>query len=269
MHKDRFVDDGGRVLTCDTLSKTGLVKHGFSINRNGISGGIYTSLNLGVYTGDDEKNVRHNFTLFCQDLSIDPNDLVLAQQTHTTNVRVVTEADRGKGFYFHSDFSDVDGLITNERGVALASFCADCTPILLLDPIHHAVGSIHSGWRGTLGKIVQRAVLLMKKEYGTCAEDLLVAMGPSLKQCHFAVDTEVYLAFLEKFRTIALKNTVEKDGKYYIDTDALNRYSLLQVGVQESHISCCALCTYCEENMFYSYRRSGETGRMCAVIELV
>lgn len=268
MHRDGFTYEDGRVLTCDALSATGLVRHGFSVNREGTSTGIFTSLNLGMHTQDDPETVRHNFALFCRDLSVDPCHLVLAQQTHSTNIRSVVPADAGKGLYADSDFTETDGLMTDQPGLALATFYADCTPILLLDPVRHVIASVHSGWRGTLGKIAQRAVLAMRKQYGCRSEDILVAMGPSIKQCHFEVDEDVYFAFLDRFRGEAERCTKRKNEKYYIDTDRLNVHSLLETGVLQGHISVCPLCTYCEEELFFSHRRSGETGRMCAVIEL-
>lgn len=269
MHNGGFTQHGPRTLTCDMLSQNGQVRHGFSLNREGVSAGRFASLNLGVHTKDQKKAVEENFALFCRELSIDPEHLVLAQQTHSTNIRAVTKKDVGKGLYKESDFFETDGLITDEPGVALATFYADCTPILLFDPVTRAIGSVHSGWRGTLGKIVQHAVLALKKHYGSRPEDILVAMGPSIKSCHFEVDADVYYAFAERFRGAVERNTKKLGEKFYINTDALNVQSLLEVGVPESQISICHLCTYCEKDMFFSHRRSGETGRMCAVIELI
>ncbi len=268
MYKDGFTYEGGRVLYCDAFSEIGLVKHGFSTKKKGTSTGIFSSLNLGVHTKDCRENVEQNFSLFCEELSIDSSHLVLSQQVHGTAIYRAGLKDCGKGLYRESDLQEIDGLVTNEPGVALATFYADCTPILFLDPVQKVIASVHSGWRGTVQKIAQRAVMTMMREYGCNSEQILVAMGPSIKQCHFEVDEDVYLEFLLHFHGMAEKSTIKKNGKYYIDTDALNIYSLLQMGISQEHIHTCNLCTYCNEELFFSHRRDGETGRMCAVIEL-
>ena len=105
--------------------------------------------------GDQEENVRENFRRIADAIGFTPEDLVFSDQTHTTNIRVVTEADRGKGFTKPLDYTDVDGLITDVPGLVLATFYADCVPLYFVDPIRKAVGLSHSGWRGTVHKIRQ------------------------------------------------------------------------------------------------------------------
>ena len=269
MHKDGFSYDGHRVISCDALSETGLVRHGFSTKQEGTSSGIFTSLNLGIHTSDAPEAVRQNFSLFCRDIGVDPCRAVFAKQVHSTVVLPVTKKDAGKGFLCPGDLPEADGFVTNDPGVCLATFCADCTPILLLDPVCRVIASVHSGWRGTLGKIVCEAVRLMQTRFGSESKDIIAAIGPSIKQCHFEVDEEVYLQFLGCFGEIAEENTVKKGQKYYIDTDSLNVHSLLGMGVLAQNIHVCKMCTYCEESLFFSYRREGMTGRMSGMIELV
>ncbi|MBE7022578.1 MAG: peptidoglycan editing factor PgeF [Ruminococcaceae bacterium] len=269
MHKQEFSFDGGRVLSCSAFSATGVVRHGFSTRIGGVSTGAFFSLNLGMHTADDAEGVQHNFSLFCRDLAIDPAHLVLSEQVHETVLYKAGRSDCGKGLYKETDLNGVDGLITDEPGVALATFYADCTPILLLDPKRRVIASVHSGWRGTVQKFARKAAFFMQKEYGAKREDILVAIGPSIKACHFEVDEEVYLDFAAAFGTRAERVTRFKDGKYYVDTDALNLGLLQEAGIPRENISVCSLCSYCEEDLFFSHRRSGgNTGRMCAVIEL-
>ena len=108
--------------------------------------------------------------------------MVFSHQTHTANIRKVTKDDWGKGYIKERDYSDVDGLITNEPEVVLTTFFADCVPIFLVDPVKNAIGLVHSGWRGTVGKISQAAILRMQEEYGSRPEDILAAVGPSICQ---------------------------------------------------------------------------------------
>ena len=273
MHNSGFTYHGGRILTCDALQAAGLVHHGFSAKKNGTSSGVFTSLNLGVYTRDDAGAVEKNFSLFCEEAGVDVRALRSLHQVHSAKLITIAKAQTAEAEQTALSFPpqnlpEADGLMTNLPGVPLAVFYADCTPVLLLDPVQRVVAAVHSGWRGTVQKIAQRAVLAMHRQFGTKAEDVLVAMGPSIKQCHFEVDEDVYLEFLLHFGSAAEQFSVFRNGKYYIDTDALNVHSLLQTGVCEEHISVCPLCTYCEKDLFYSYRRDGETGRMCAIIEL-
>ncbi len=267
-HNAGFSYDGHRIITCDALTMAGGVRHGFSTRLEGISSGIYSSLNLGVNTDDEREKVRCNFALLSQDVGISVSQLVLARQIHSTRVYHVKQADAGKGLLHKSDLPEVDALITNQTGVCLATFYADCTPILFFDPVKRVIASVHSGWRGSLGQIARQAVISMEETYGCHPADILAAMGPSIKQCHFEVDEDVYLKFVDVFGEVATQNTKRKEQKYYIDTDALNVHTLLASGLLREHISVCPDCTYCDEKRFFSHRREGSTGRMCAVIAL-
>jgi len=270
MNKNGFCYDGGRVITCTAFSQTGIVHHGFSTRIGGVSAGAFSSLNLGMHTQDDKDNVQDNFRIFCRDISVDVHNLVLSQQVHETELYQADRDDCGKGLYCESDLQGIDGLITDKPGVALATFYADCTPILLLDPKRKVIASVHSGWRGTVGKFARKAALYMQKAYGSKREDILAAIGPSIKQCHFEVGEEVYLDFAAAFGSRVERVTTFKDDKYYIDTDALNVQLLLEAGLSFENIHVCPLCSYCEEELLFSHRRdSGSTGRMCAVIELL
>ena len=269
MNKSGFSYDGLRVLTCDALTETGLIRHGFSTRKGGESKGKFSGLNLGRFTLDDRETILENYRLFCDDLGICPEHLVLPKQVHSKRVLAVTAQDAGKGLFRESDLPDVDALITNEPGVCLATFYADCTPILLLDPVKKVIASVHSGWRGTLQKITGEAVLCMQERYGSNPAHVLAAMGPSIKQCHFEVDEDVYLAFGEEFPELIDKCTLKKGQKFHIDTDALNVDTLQRAGLLTGHIFRCGDCTYCESETYFSHRREGSTGRMCAVIELI
>ncbi len=263
-------NNGVSIYKNKMLERYNFVNHAFSTRIGGVSKNAYSSLNLGVNTDDDKRDVLNNFKLFAEAIGTDVSKMVLSHQVHSANIRVVGKEDCGKGILRESDIKEVDGLITAEKGIVLATFYADCTPLLVLDTKNHVIASVHSGWRGTLSKIAQKAVLKMKDEFNSSPSDLICVTGPSIKQCHFEVGEEVYYEFKAEFGKITDKCTTFKNNKYYINTDALNYESLTNVGVSKENIDICPICTYCNKDMFFSHRGDGgKTGRMCAVIELI
>ena len=188
--------DGVEYLSYPLLEKTGMVNHGFSTRIGGVSEGVCSSMNLSFARGDKEEAVRENFRRIAAALDVKVENMVFSKQTHTTNVRVVTEEDRGKGTVKPLDYDQVDGLVTNIPGFCLATFYADCVPLFFVDPVQKAIGLSHSGWRGTVGKIGKITVETMRKEYGTDPADVLAAVGPSICQKCYEVSEDV----IEQFR---------------------------------------------------------------------
>ena len=152
------------------LTACGAVKHIFSTRIGGVSGGVYAGMNMSFNGGDSRDNVLKNYEILCGAVNIDIKDLVLSRQTHTNNVREVTEADRGTGI-FKDSFCDVDGLITDRAGVALVTQYADCTPLLFCDPVKRVIATSHAGWRGTVKEIGAVTVKKMVNDYGCKAEN--------------------------------------------------------------------------------------------------
>ena len=136
--------NGVRYLQFPALMKPEVCRHLFSTRIGGVSEGDLGSMNLSYTRGDKPENVDENFRRIADILNCSLNDFVLSHQTHTTNVRVVTEADKGKGITKERDYEDVDGLITNVPGVVLSTFYADCVPLYFLDPVRKAIGLSHS-----------------------------------------------------------------------------------------------------------------------------
>ena len=180
-------------LSYPLLEKTGVVKHGFSTRIGGVSEGIYSSMNLSFTRGDDENAVRENYRRMAHALDVKEDSFVLAAQTHTTNVHKVTLDNR------YENLQDVDGLITDVPGICLVTSYADCVPLYFVDPIHRAIGLSHSGWRGTVGKIGEATLRKMADEYGTRAEDVIAAIGPSICQDCYEVSEDVIDKFREAF----------------------------------------------------------------------
>ena len=163
-------------LTADTLS--GCV-HCFSTRFGGVSVGALASLNLGTHRGDKPENVRENYRILGDAVGFLPEQTVFTKQQHTATIAAATHADCGTGL-LHERVDVCDGLVTNEPGVALVCFAADCTPVLLYDPVARAVGAVHSGWRGTAQGIAARAVERMGALYGSRPENIRAAIGPSI-----------------------------------------------------------------------------------------
>lgn len=243
--------------------------HGFSTRLGGVSKEHLYSMNLSFGRGDLEENVRENFCRIASAIGFRPEQMVFTHQTHTTNVRKVTKEDCGKGFNRERDYQDVDGLITNEPGVVLTTFYADCVPIYLIDPVHKAIGLSHSGWRGTVGKISQETIRKMAEEYGTDPKDLLAAVGPSICQNCYEVRADVIERFQESFdRSHWSELFYEKpNGKYQLNLWRANEILLLEAGIPQKQISVTDLCTCCNPKFLYSHRAShGQRGNLAAFL---
>lgn len=258
-------------LTFPLLEKTGLVKHGFSTRMGGVSEGMFSSMNLSFSRGDREEDVRENFKRMAEALGTDTERMVFSDQTHTANVRVITQEDRGKGIHRPLDYSDVDGLVTNEPGIMLVTFYADCVPIYLVDTKHRVIGLCHSGWRGTVGKISQETLRVMKEHYQTEPEDVIAAIGPSICQDCYEVSRDVVEEVEKSFGGEWMEELAYKkeNGKYQLDLWRANEIALLQAGVPEYQIQTTDICTCCNSDYLFSHRATaGKRGNLAAFLEL-
>lgn len=263
--------EGVPFLVFPGLDETEAVIHGFSTRMGGVSEGMFSSMNLSFARGDEEGRVRENFARLGRAMGLDCRNLVFSDQTHTSNVRVVTEADRGKGFVREKDYRDVDGLVTNVPGLVLATFYADCVPLFLVDPVHRAVGLSHSGWKGTVGKIGKCTVELMKEQYGTRPEDLTAAIGPSICQDCYEVSEDVIGQFQEAFEKTYWKEIFyeKPDGKYQLNLWRANELIFREAGLLPGRILTTDLCTCCNAKLLFSHRASkGKRGNLGAFLML-
>ena len=238
--------------------------HGFTTRLGGVSQGILSSLNIGIHRGDRWENVLKNYEILGNALGFDPKKLVLSHQTHTDTVLPVGKAQAGSGL-FAPELPECDGLITNEPGVALAIFTADCTPILLHDPVTGAVGAVHAGWRGTVASIAGKAVAAMAREFGSEPENIRAAIGPNIGVCCFETDADVPDAILAAFGSEAQPFMIPKGDKYYVNLKEINALVLRRAGVR--HIEISTECTVCQCHRFWSHRvTKGERGSQGAII---
>lgn len=258
-------------LSYPSLEETGMVRHGFSTRLGGVSEGIYASMNLSFSRGDKEAAVQENYRRIARAVGFDWESVVTSDQTHTANVRVVTNQDKGCGLTKPRPYQDVDGMITNEPGITLATFYADCVPLYLLDPVKKAIGLSHSGWKGTVGKIGKATVQAMEREYGTPPKDLIVAIGPSICQDCYEVSEDVIEEFQKAFPREQWDGLFyrKENGKYQLDLWEANRQIFLEAGVKPENISMPNLCTCCNPQLLFSHRASkGKRGNLAAFLAL-
>jgi YfiH family protein len=224
-----------------------------STRHGGVSTGPYESLNLGGSTQDLPENVLENNRRFFQSLNVSFDRVAKSHQVHGDAILEVTEPGRYEGY---------DALITNLPDVQLAVTIADCTPVLIFDPITRAVAAIHAGWRGTVAQIVRKTVERMAHTYGTRAEDCLAYIGTCIDECSFEVGEEVATHF-----DLPYKRWDDQRSKFFVYLKKANRDQLLNAGLSEERIEVSALSTFNNNDEYFSYRREkGLTGRMLATI---
>ena len=246
-------------LVADGLS----VPHGFTTRLGGVSTGHAAWLNLGMNRDPQPENVVKNYHILAQALGFSPEKLVLTRQTHSDIVRKVTSRD-ARGVDHHA-YPECDGLITDEPGTALCVFTADCTPILLWDPVTGAVGAAHAGWRGTVSKIAAKTAQQMADAYGCRREDLRAAIGPNIGFCCFETDGDVPEAIRQAYGEAAEPYIRKKGEKFYLDLKAINELALREAGISKIDIS--DACTACQSQRFWSHRVTrGLRGSQGAII---
>ena len=250
--------------TLQILTAQGIgAKHGFTTRLGGVSTGNLGSLNLGANRGDDFENVAENYRILANALDFAPQHTVLTRQTHSDIVRVVDKTHH-LGFD-HRLYPECDGLITCDPGTALVVFTADCTPILLHDPVTGAVGAVHAGWRGTAANIAGKAVKAMCDAFGCEAANIRAAIGPNIAQCCFVTDMDVPLAMIDALGDAALPHIRSRRQKNYVNLKAINAQFLRNAGV--THIEMSHSCTMCQSNRFWSHRvTKGNRGSQGAII---
>lgn len=268
-HLNEVTKKGVTWLSFPSLEETGLVSHAFSTRMGGVSKGPYATMNFSFTRGDDPEDVKENYRRMAEALDVDMNRMVLTWQTHTTNVRVVSEQDFGKGVICDRDYRDVDGLITNIPGVTLVTFFADCVPLYFVDTKNKAIGLSHSGWRGTVNRMGSVTLEKMAREFGTEPKHVVACIGPSICQDCYEVGPEV----IEQFQAAFSVEHYEKlfyekpNGKFQLNLWEANRIILMEAGVPEENLSVTDICTHCNPKLLFSHRRSADKrGNLCAFL---
>lgn len=269
--------------------------HGFSTRLGGTSTGEMGTMNTSFHKGDDPEGVRENYRRLGASIGFDPANLVTTCQTHSLTIRQVTGADRGKGYDRPRDYDQVDGLMTNEADLVLAVYGADCIPALVFDPVRHAIGVCHSGWKGTVGNIAGQLVRAMEQAYGCNPKDMIAVLGPHISGPCYEVSQDVAAQFQsayglhtgngshpsdtcqdrERSQTGAskatenpfqaqLRNAIltpQENGKYRLSIGAACQLNFLLAGLRPDQVSDSQFCTYTHNQLFFSHRRQqGQQG---------
>ena len=262
--------DGIEVLHIAALEAAGGVTAFFTGRRGGASARWDGGLNWSYSTGDDHGHVAENRRRTLQLLGLPLDRAVMADLVHGNRVVAVTGAE-GPGHDAVRVVPDCDGLITDQKGLALVVTAADCVPVYLFDPVRKVVGAVHAGWRGTVAGICARAVEAMQRQYGTRPAEILAAVGPSIGPCCYEVDDAVadpLRTYYGKLADRCLAQKPETPGKYMLNLWEANRQDLLRAGV--TAVAVTGECTACGVGRLFSHRaESGTAGRGAALIALV
>ena len=256
-------------ISFNALEQTGMVVNAFSTRQGGVSVGCLESMNLGFNRGDLDENVLKNHKIFAKAVGFPYENIVTTNQTHTTNVRVVTKEDCGKGIAKDRDYSDVDGLITNIPGIVLATYYADCVPLYILDPVNKAIGLSHSGWKGTVNRIGENTLKLMNENYGTNPKDVICCIGPSICQDCYEISEDVANEFINEFGKNNKILYNKGNGKYQLNLLESVKQVFLDAGVEYDNIYTTDICTCCNKDELFSHRgHHGKRGNLAAFLML-
>lgn len=258
--------NGVLTLKCRKFDEFEGIAHGFSTRHGGVSQGDCASMSFS-YNKEPEAVVDENFRRFCAANGLPFESLVLTHQTHTAHVEAVgsTFLNRGRD----RTLRETDGLVTATEGLGLCCFTADCVPILLADPIHKVVAAVHSGWRGTVGKIAAAAVAEMVKK-GADPKEIRAAIGPSIGPCCFEVGSEVKEEFDQTFKGALPTVSSSREGHFMVDLWSANEQVLLGAGLAKEQIFSAKICTFCNNSDFFSHRyTNGRRGSLMAAIGIL
>lgn len=238
----------------------GAPAHAVFARGGGVSPQPWASLNMSTSTGDSLENARANRRRAFGALGLSYESMADVWQVHSADTVRVDGPNHG------GEPIKADGLITDQPGVALFLRFADCVPILYFDPVHHALGIAHAGWRGTVNGAATSPLKAMAEAYGARPADLIVGIGPSIGPDHYEVGAEVTAAVHRAFPGPE-GLLIEREGRTYFDLWAANARALREAGVEQIEVA--GICTACHTEHFFSHRaEAGQTGRFGAVIAL-
>jgi YfiH family protein len=250
---------GVRWMAAELLERHG-VRHGFTLRPGGASRGAFTSLNFSSREGDPPARVLENWRRIEAAAGLPARGWALLSQVH--GARVERIASGGPACPHRREHPEADAMATDVRGVVLGVLTADCLPVVLAVPGGAAVAIAHAGWRGTLEGVVPAAVRELCAVAGASPKDVVAALGPSIGRCCYQVGAKVREAFHERWGAAHARRILEKATPWRLDLQEANRLQLRDAGVPDRRIATAYLCTCCRKDLFFSYRRDRQTGRM-------
>lgn len=264
---EEISDEKLPIIKFEKIENIDFIEHGFTTRLGGVSKGIYSSMNLSFTRGDNENDVLENYKILAKKIGYEIDNFVASAQTHTTNIRIVTKKDAGKGIIYPKDYEDVDGLITNEKGIVLFTYFADCVPLFFADRKNKVIALSHSGWRGTKAKMGAITVEKMCNEFGCKKEDIVCAIGPSICKNCYEVSKDLKEEFLKTFTDSEVEEIFFDKGndKYLLDLWRANEIVLKNVGIPNKNIENRRICTCCNKEILFSHRGlNGKRGNLAA-----
>lgn len=240
------------------MAKIGWVQHAFLTRRGGVSLPPYDTLNLSNENGDREEHVIQNKNRIAETFYFDPSRLVLLNQIHQDKILLLKEP-----LITLPSTLEYDALITNSPNTFLGVLTADCLPVFIVDQKKKVISAIHAGRQGTALHIATKVLKRMEKEFCCSSEDLLIALGPSIGSCCYEIDEKVFLSEWEPYSTFI------GNGKRKVDLAGISIAQIKNEGIKEEQIFQVNLCTSCHTDLFFSYRKEGQTGRHLSFIGIV
>ena len=259
------------LIRYDLFDELPFLTHGFTTRLGGVSEGIFSTMNLSFTRGDDREKVLRNYEILAGEIGYSVEDFVASDQTHTTNIKIVTKADRGKGIVRKKDYKDIDGLMTNEKDIVLFTYYADCVPLFFADRVKKVIALSHSGWRGTVNRMAEVTINKMCREFGSNKEDIICAIGPSICRDCYEVSEDVRLEFERKFCAEDMKKifTAKENDKYLLDLWKANEIILIEAGISADNIENRQICTCCNKDILFSHRGlAGKRGNLAAFMAI-
>ncbi len=250
--------DGLSYFEISEITEFGWVRHAFLTRQGGMSLPPYDTLNLSRENGDREEDVTQNRNRIAETFHFDPRHLVLLNQNHRDRILLLREP-----FAPLPSLLEYDAMITNAPGIFLGIRTADCIPIFVVDQKRKVIAAIHAGRQGTALRITKKVLKQMEEEFGSALEDLIIALGPSIGPCCYEIDEKVFRSEWEPF------STSKGGGRWMVDLAEINIAQMKNEGMNEEQIFCIDLCTRCHPDLFFSYRREGQTGRELSFIGII
>lgn len=241
------------------ISASGQVEAAFLGRKGGISEAPYDSLNLCTRVGDKEENVAENKKIASAAFGISPENMVCVKQVHGDSIHIVDAEDK-KSY----EKVEADAIITNLKNAVIGILTADCVPVLIYDPVKRASGVSHAGWKSAALGIASKTIKAMTKTFGSNPSDMLAAIGPGIGVCCYDVNTDVENEFKKRYIEASF---YIKDGR--LDLKSMNLLDLKQAGLRKENISVSNICTSCNNDIFFSYRKDEKiTGRQMSFIAI-